>query len=92
MKAPNHQDHINRVPLRSEAALFLVPPPLAIIAGAIGDCLDNLASVCYERDASIVIALSPALRLAQHYDRGVFPLLRYAPALAYGDHCGVELF
>ena len=64
-------------------------PP--VIAGAIGDNPEaNLASVCHERDASIVTAFSPVLLLEQHYDRGTFPLLRYA--LPYGDHSSVDLF
>ena len=48
--------------------------------------------LCHERDPSIVTSLSPALRLVQHCDRGIYPLLQYAPALPYDDHNGVELF
>ena len=82
MKSSNHEDHINRRPLRSEAALLLWEDtfPFAVIAQAIGYYLEeNLASVCHERDAMILTTLRPVPILVQHYDRGIFPILRYAP-------------
>ena len=93
MKSSDHEDHIDRRPLRSEAALLLWEDtfPFAVIAQAIGYYLEeNLASVCHERDASTATALRPVL-LVQNKDRGVFPLLRYAPAPPYCDHNGMEL-
>ena len=48
--------------------------------------------MCHERNASILNARRPLLLLVQYYDRGIFPLLRYAPALPYGDHISVKLF
>ena len=78
--------------MRSEAALPLWQDvfPFAVIVQAIGDYLENIASVCDERDATIITTLRPVL-LVQHYDRGIFALLRYTPALPYGDHNGMEL-
>lgn len=63
------------------------------MAQAFGDYLEgHLASVCHEQDPSIVITVHPVLRLVQPSDRGIFPLLQYAPASLYGDDNGVELF
>ena len=82
VKSSDHEDYIDRQPLRSEAALLLWQDilPFAVIAQAIGDDLENLASVCHDRDATIVTTVRPVLLLVQHYHRGIFPLLRYAPA------------
>ena len=87
-------NHVNRRPLRSEAAVLLWSDvfPFAVVAEVMGDYLEeDLASVRHERDASIVTALRPILLLAQHDVRGIFPLLRYAPAMPCGDHIGVQL-
>ena len=63
-----------------------------MIAEAICDHLEeSLANVYHERDASVATALSTVL-LVLHNNRGIFPLLRYAPALPYDHHNGIELF
>ena len=93
VKSSDYEDHIDRRPLRSEAALLLWQEiiPFAVIAQAIGDYLEkNLTSVRHKQDATIITTLRPVL-LVQHYDRGIFALLRYTPALPYGDHNGMEL-
>ena len=92
MKSSDYEDHIDRRPLRSEAALLLWQDifQFAVIAQAIGDYHENLSSVCHERDATIITTLRPVL-LVQYYDRGIFPLLRYTPASPYGNHNGMEL-
>ena len=93
MKSSDHEDRIDRRPSRSKAALLLWQDilPFTVIAEAIDDYLEEtLASVCHERDARIVTTLRPVLLLVQHYDRGIFRLLRYTPAPPYGDDNAVE--
>ena len=81
VRSSDHEDHIGRRPLRSEAALLLWQDilPFAVIAQAIGDYLENFASTCHERDATIVATLRAVLRVVQYYDRGIFPRLRLHP-------------
>ena len=69
VRSSDHEDHIGRRPLRSEAALLLWQDilPFAVIAQAIGGYFDeNLASVCHEPDATIVTILRLVILLAQH--------------------------
>ena len=66
--------------------------PLVVIAQAIDDYLvENHASVYHERNATKIATHRPVLLLVQHYDRGIFPSLRYTPAPPYADHNGMEL-
>ena len=93
VKSSDHGDHIDRRPLRSEAALLLWQEiiPFAVIAQAIGDYLEkNLTSVRHKQDATIITTLRPVL-LVQHNYGGMFTLLRYTPAPPYGNHNVVEL-
>ena len=46
---------------------------------------------CHERDSTIITTLRPVILPVQHYDRDIFPLLRYAPTPPYDDHNGVKL-
>ena len=94
MKSSDHEDHIDRRPLWSEAALLLWQDvfPFAVSAEAIGNYLEeNFASVCHERDATIITTFRPVLRLMQYNDRDIFPVPRYTPASPYDDHNGIEL-
>ena len=55
VKSSDHEGHTNRRPSRAEAALLLWQDtlPFTVSAQAIRDYLEeNLANVCYERDAS----------------------------------------
>ena len=64
VKSSDHEDYIDRQPLRSEAALLLWQDilPFEVIAQAIGDYLEkNLVGMCHERDVTKVTATRPIL-------------------------------
>ena len=68
MKSSDHEDRIDRRPLRSEGALLLWQDvfPFAVLAQAIADCLEeNLARVCHERDATTITTVCPVPSCAE---------------------------
>ena len=74
-----HKHHTRGRTVRWETTLLFRQDPyaLAVLAEAASDDLQQyLASVRYQRDASVLAALYPIFLFMEYHNDGIFPLLR----------------